>query len=138
MLKDRSKLLLLGIIMNSIAALIGIISMFFVFLQLVDIVPFEATEIITADMIQMGFVSMLIQVGYLILSLFAILSGIFSLVDFIKKNDDFVLTSIILTVICIILYIIVGPSFGNIGFIGLIVAFVLMTIGYIKEHKKKF
>ena len=134
MLKERSKFLLVGTVCNSLLALFGIISIIFVFMQLVGIGLYDEVYA-TEEFVQMGFIAMLIQTGYLLLGSFMTLNGILSIIGFIRKNNDLLLVSIILSAVISILYLIIVPTYGLWGFLVLFITFVLMLIGYIKENK---
>lgn len=136
MIKNKSKLLLSGTIINALFAIYGIISIIFVFLQLVDIMPYtETTNVeMNLEMVHMGFVAMLVQIGEVVLGSFMILNGVLSIVGFVKNNKDFILTSIIMTGIIAVLSFIIATTYAIA--IGLLIIFVAMLVGYIKDNKK--
>lgn len=136
MIKNKSKLLLSGTIINALFAIYGIISIIFVFLQLVDIMPYtETTNVeMNLEMVHMGVVAMLVQIGEVVLGSFMILNGVLSIVGFVKNNKDFILTSIIMTGIIAVLSFIIATTYAIA--IGLLIIFVAMLVGYIKDNKK--
>lgn len=65
-----------------------------------------------------------------------IINGIFSIVGFIKKNNDLLLISICLSAIIFILCLIFSSTFGMIEVILLLISFLVLLIGFILENRK--
>lgn len=136
MLKKRNKILTVGIIINFFVAILGIVSIFYVYSPLFEQVPYESGLEVTSEWVQVGFVSALIQTSWLILGAFMILNGIISTIGFVRKNNDLLLISISVSAIIFILSLIFSPTYGILQVILLLLAFITLLVGYILENKK--
>jgi len=137
MLKERNKILTIGMILNVILAIVGIITIFYVYLPLFQDVPLEIGVDVTSEWVQAGLASSLIQTSWLILGAFMLLNGIISTIGFIRKNNDLLLISICTSAVIFVLCLIFSPTYGMLQVILLLVAFVTLLVGYILENKKK-
>lgn len=136
MLKERNKILTIGIIINILVAILGIVSIFYVYSPFFQDVQLETSLEVTSEWVQAGFVSALIQTSWLILGTFMIFNGVISTIGFMRKNDDLLLISICVSAIIFILSLIFSPTYGILQVVLLFLAFVILLIGYILENKE--
>lgn len=136
MLKKQNKILLIGTILNTIIGLIGLLGIFYTLYQFVGVVPSDVDLELTMEVVETGFLVLLMKTGILLMCLLSIISTIFSSVGFIHKNKSLMLISIIFNIINFIILIFFGPSNILVWSIGTLLSIILMIIGYIKENKK--
>lgn len=137
MLNERNKILTIGMILNIIVAIVGIISIFYVYLPFFQDVPLEMGLDVTSEWIQASLASILIQASWIILGAFMILNGIISTIGFLRNNYDLLLISICVSAVIFILSLIFTPIYGILQIILLLVTFISLLAGYILENKKK-
>lgn len=138
MLKKKNKVLAIGTIINAMNATFGIMGIIYLFLGFVGN-DFSQSKnlVVTEEMLATASLSIWLDVTVSITLIFVILSGIFSTIGFIKKNNDFIITSIVLLVISLILNIVLGFCLPIFLTVLIIVSIILIPIGYVKENKKK-
>lgn len=136
MLKGKNKLLTIGVLLNSINATLGLMTIIYLFLGFVGYDYSNLKNLmVTEEMLATASLSIWLDVTISITTIFLILSGIFSTIGYIKKNNDFVLTAIVLLVISLILDIVLGLCLPIFLTISIIISIILIIIGYIQESK---
>ena len=137
MIKEKNKILTIGVVLNIIVAILGIVSIFYVYSPFFQDVQLETGLEVTSEWVQAGFASSLIQTSWIILGAFMILNGIISTIGFVRKNNDLLLISICVSAIIFILSLIFSPTYGMLQVVLLFMAFAILLVGYILENKKK-
>jgi len=137
MLKKKNKVLAIGTILNAMNVIFGLMGIIYLFLGFVGHGFNQLNTIVTEEMLVTAGLRIWLDVTVSITSIFVVLSGIFSTIGFIKKNNDFILVSILLLIISLILDIVLQFCFPPFMTILILISVILIIIGYIKENKKK-
>lgn len=138
MIKDRNVITFISIIINILCSIIGLLAVVSIFAQLTFLDFSEMTDsFVTEEMLLAGTSALTLNMGYVTLIILFILSTILSLVGYIKNDSSFSLTSLILMGVISVLYLAVGIPSQDYGVIVITISYILMIVGYVKEHKTK-